>query len=450
MVLRVPVHVLLALLPGAFAGSDAPDTGGEQCLVSRCADGRAALGLSGLQGLSLSADGRQIAFESEADGLVPGDDNHRSDVFLSSADAPLRLLSGVGGRAVGGPSLDPALSGNGAWAAFTSFSRELAAGDEAPWGDVFLVELAGGARRRISCGPTGEGGHGNSARPALSHDGRRVVFQSFADDLVPGDTNGLADIFLYERESGSLRRLSVPAAGGEADGDSSSPAISGDGRLVSFSSSASNLVPGDDNGVVDVFCVEVASGRIERINLGPGGVQADAPGGIYERSGLSFDGRFVVFVSLAAGLDTPPADPWCEQIYVRDRQLGLTRRVSVGPDDAPADDLCACPSISADGRQVLFLSRARNLDAADGDAQTDLFLRDLDSGSTRLLSHVDDAAAPRGDCELAALSADGSAVLYAAHAPAPAPDAPAAAWKPGTPRETVDVVLLRMPSASDG
>src|SRR5213595_159425 len=112
---------------------------------------------------------------------------------------------------------------------------------------------AAGTTERVSMDSAGNEGNGGSGGPAISADGRFVAFASYASNLVPGDTNGVADVFVHDRQTGTTKRVSVNSAGTQGNGGSGSPAISADGRFVAFSSYATNLVPGDTNGVVDVF-----------------------------------------------------------------------------------------------------------------------------------------------------------------------------------------------------
>ena len=413
------VLALLAFLLPAVQAPD-PDLGSDLRLVSRRPDGRAADGRSGLHGLALSGDGRRLLFGSEADDLVAGDGNRQPDVFLREDTGALQLLSrGADGRPGDAPSRDPALSGDGRWAAFASHARNLDPAKTAPWSDVFLVELETGRRLRVSRGPAGGDGTGNSARPALSHGGRRLVFESHADNLVPGDTNRAADVFLYDRTTGRLRRLSQAADGGQASGHSTHPSISADGRFVSFTSDAPDLVPGDDNGAPDVFVVELATGAVERVNVeGRAGddTAVELAAGRLRRSSLSRDGRHVAFLARAADARSPADDAadahLAAQVYVRDRQTGETRRISGDGAGGPADDACFAPTLSADGRTVAFLSRARNLHPDDGDHVADLYLHDLASGRTSIVS-CGRVPGERGDCEAVALSADAGTLLFA-------------------------------------
>ena len=152
----------------------------------------------------------------------------------------------------------PAISADGRFVAFVSFATNLVPGDTNDATDVFVRDRQTGTTRRVSLGPGGVQGNGGSAGPAISANGRFVAFFSAATNLVPGDTNGTADVFVRDRQTGTTRRVSLGPGGVQGDGDSVGAAISADGRFVAFESDATNLVPGDTNGAPDVFVRSLA------------------------------------------------------------------------------------------------------------------------------------------------------------------------------------------------
>ena len=386
----------LLALGAVLLGPGEPDVTAPLRLASRAPNGAPLQGASGAE-LDLSDDGQQLVFTSESDELVPDDDNTLTDVFVRNAlGSVCRLSTGHDGTDSDGPSRHPALSGDGRWAAFTSFATNLEAAPQVSiWGDVFLRDMRTGELVCLSRGPGGQEGDGTSERPALSDDGTRVVFQSFADNLLPGDDNGFSDIFLWDATSGKLRLLSHGVDGSPARGHSTHPTISGDGRTVSFVSDAPNLVADDSNGRLDLFVLDLhgpdgdSTQTIERVALvgAPQAGRADVDpifdsrthAAAFPRSALSQDGRFVVFPSRATPHDH-------QQIVVLDRSTGRHEPVSATYRGAPADGRCDAPTISADGRFVGFLSEASNLHLADGDTLRDVFLKDRKTGALRLLS----------------------------------------------------------------
>ncbi|MBD0273531.1 MAG: PD40 domain-containing protein, partial [Acetobacteraceae bacterium] len=152
---------------------------------------------------------------------------------------------------------------------------------------------------RVSVRSNGAQGNACSGDPALSADGRFVAFASGASNLVAGDTNGVFDVFVRDRQAGTTRRVSVGRGGGQGNGASFEPALSADGRFVAFWSSAANLVPGDNNGVADPLVHDRRTARTERVSLGPRGAQADE---VTLGVALSADRRFVAFASQATNL----------------------------------------------------------------------------------------------------------------------------------------------------
>jgi Tol biopolymer transport system component len=157
------------------------------------------------------------------------------------------------GDAGNGGSFQPKISANGRYVTFVSEAPNLVPGDANGLQDVFVHDLKKGTTELISIAREGDGANGVSSLPSISGDGRFVTYASDASNLVPDDTNGLQDVFVFDRRTDTTRRLSVAYDGEEANGFSSEPTISDNGRHVTFVSDASNLVPGDANGAQDVF-----------------------------------------------------------------------------------------------------------------------------------------------------------------------------------------------------
>src|SRR5437762_932588 len=201
---------------------------------------------------------------------------------------------------------------------------------------------------RVSVASGGTEGDDASLGSALSADGRFVAFDSAATDLVAGDTNGVSDVFVHDRQTGTIERVSVASGGAQGDGSSGligfafPPALSAAGRFVAFVSAATNLVTGDTNGAADVFVRDRQTGTTERVSVASGGTQGNAASwGL----ALSADGRFVAFQSDATNLvagDTNGAT----DVFVRDRQTGMTERVSVASGGAPGNDGTGNPGLS--------------------------------------------------------------------------------------------------------
>jgi Tol biopolymer transport system component len=284
----------------------------------------------------------------------------------------------------------PAVSGDGRFVAFESFADNLVPDDTNHRADVFVRDLERGETTRVSVTSAGkEAKTFQTIRAvAISSDGSVVAFSSAASDLVPDDTNGMADVFVHDLATGRTTRVSVASDGSEGNSTSYGVGLSADGRFVAFSSSASNLVPGDVNDVSDVFVHDMATGETSLVSVASDGTRGDLTSGGYQLS-MSDDGRFVVFDSSAATLVPKPALPRAGMaaIYVHDRVSGETNRASVASTGAVADDSSFDPVISGNGRFVAFESSATNLDRVpDTDEWMDIFVHDRQTGETQLVS----------------------------------------------------------------
>jgi len=219
---------------------------------------------------SISADGRYVAFFSHASNLVPGDTNGKADVFVHDrvTGQTTRVSVASDGTEGNGYSWFPSISADGRYVAFESIASNLVPGDTNGVSDVFVHDRLTGQTTRVSVASDGTQGHSASDHPSISADGRYVAFESFASNLVPGDTNGKRDVFVHDRLTGQTARVSVASDGTQGNGDSIYPSISADGRYVAFVSGASNLVPGDANGNIDVFIAAAAEPTAMRLQWG--------------------------------------------------------------------------------------------------------------------------------------------------------------------------------------
>jgi Tol biopolymer transport system component len=331
---------------------------------------------------SISADGRFVAFESNAPNLVPHDTNRTSDIFLrdrTNATTTRVSIDSSGAQANDWSGYDrTAISADGRFVAFESNATNLVAGDTNGAVDIFVHDVTTGVTERVSVDSSGRQADGKSLRPALSADGRFVAFDSEATNLVAGDRNRATDLFVHDRLTGSTDRVSVDSAGAESDGFSFAGALSADGSVVVFASGATDLVAGDANGCVDVFVHELASGATRRVSLGLRGTEANGDSGFYyglTGPCLSADGRFVAFESHASNLVRDDSNG-ASDVFVFDQRSGVTRRASVDSDGVEADSDCDFPSLSSDGGLVVFEGTATNLVAGDGNGCYDVFLRE--------------------------------------------------------------------------
>jgi Tol biopolymer transport system component len=316
-------------------------------------DGHPANHGSDVGNFCLSADGRFITFESDATNLVPGDTNGSADAFVHDrlTGRTTRVSVDSGGAQANGDSLVPSISADGRIIAFLSDATNLVANDNNYKRDVFVHDRISGATTRVSVASDGSEADGDSYEAYLSGDGRFVVFTSYARNLIPGDNNGTGDVFVHDRATGETTRVSVSSDGVEGNGASGAPSISADGRYVAFCSDANNLVPGDTNNQFDVFVHDRLMGRTTRVSVDSRGQEANGPS---FHSSISADGRFVAFDSYATSL--APGGDTSDNVYVHDRLTGETTLLSVDTDGVPLVGESAQPFLSSDGRYVAFQS----------------------------------------------------------------------------------------------
>jgi Tol biopolymer transport system component len=329
---------------------------------------------------AISADGRYVAFTSSASNLTAGDSNDELDIFVRDLVGRSTVLVSAGpqGAMGDGPSVAPSISADGRFVAFESDASTLVRGDGNGTGDVFVRDLAGGVTRRLSVGGNEQETESPSFGAALSADGTSVAFESFSSRLVPDDTNGALDVFVADVASGRLDRVSLSTGGGQADDRSYSPSISADGRIVAFASFAGNLVPDDTNGLLDVFLRRRDQQTTTRLSVGPGGAQGD---GLSFAPVVSGDGELVVFSSEASNLVDDDSNA-IRDVFVASTSSGALTRLSRSGDGkkAQGDGPSLGPVVDATGAIVAFASFATNLVQGDTNGQSDVFVtesRDL-------------------------------------------------------------------------
>src|SRR5947207_2433895 len=297
-----------------------------------------------------------------------------------------------------GPTPPPSISANGRFVAFDSPATNLVAGDTNGRSAVFVHDRRSGTTERVSVDSAGDQGNSYSGTiirdygVTMSADGRFVAFVSAATNLVAGDTNGVADVFVHDRQTRTTERVSVDSAGTEGNGASIFSEISADGRFVAFWSSATNLVPGDTNGVADVFVHDRQTRTTERVSIDSAGYQANSAS---TYSAISADGRFVAFVSTATNL-VPGDTNGGQDVFVHDRRTGTTERVSVDSAGTESNGSSERPAISADGRFVAFWSSATNLAPGDTNSLIDVFVHDRRAPAPTTTTVSFDSPAPPG------------------------------------------------------
>jgi len=340
---------------------------------------------------AISANGRYVAFDSAASNLVATDLNNAWDVFVHDRQTHLttRVSVASDGREANADvhnqsERPPAISADGRYVAFRSAADNLVASDTNKSFDVFVHDRQSAQTTRVSVGSGGVEGDDHSSffsDIAISSDGRYVAFESGATNWIAPDTNG-NDIYRHDRQSGQTIRISQSSAGVQANQGCLGPAMSADGRYIAFRSYADNLVSGDAGGLQDVFVHDVQTGTTIRASVGVGGVEGNDD--TNDDVAISGNGRVVAWVSGANNLVANDNNNRAD-VFVRDLDAGTTTRVSVASSGVEANDFSAQPALSFDGRYVAFWSQASNLVAGDGN-DWDEFVHDRATGVTRLMS----------------------------------------------------------------
>jgi Tol biopolymer transport system component len=319
-----------------------------------------------------------------------------------------------------GFSSAPSVSEDGRLVAFSSGAGNLVPDDGNGVADVFVRDRLAQTTERVSVASDGSEANGGSGAPKISRNGRFIAFASEASDLVPGDGNGVIDVFVHDRDTGETERVSRAIDGGDPDARSFVDSISDDGTLVGFWSDATNLVDDDGNDSSDSFVFDRETDTTERVSVSMFGGDADH-GAI--QAVLSGDGRFVAFVSGSKNLVIEPmkdsgffVNP---SVFVRDRVGGATVRVSEQPNGRYESGKSGEPSISRDGRFVAYTSTSKNLTLeSQFFPKRRIHVTDLLAGETELVvPDFPNEDCPGGDCRLLAahtpsISADGRFVAF--------------------------------------
>lgn len=386
----------------AVATWPAPPPGLE--LASRNTNGAASL--LNAESPGLSGDGRLVVFHSSADNLLPGDVNFQADAFvLDRQNGSLRKASeGADGTPGNADSLSPNLSRTGRFVAFESYSDNLVPGDFNDVKDVFLKDLQTGAIEIVGLTPLGPANRG-CEDPMLSGEGRYVLFQSIASNLVAGDTNGCTDLFLKDRSAGGMECVSKVPGGAWANGPSRALGMTPDGRFILFLSFANNLVASDTNGFPDIFLLDRQNAQIELVSQGLGGAAAAGPS---LNGSLSDYGRFVVFrtdaSNVVAGATT--------RVFVLDRQTGQRTGLESAAVGLPAGMNIFSAKISPDG-EWLAIQAAPGCGGAETNLSSQLYLHRRDSGQSTLVSRTRDGRAAEKDSFSPGFSGDSRYLVFA-------------------------------------
>lgn len=406
-------------------------------LVSRAASGPAGADRPCLSS-SVSADGRYVTFLSEAGNLVPGmTASEEPQVFLHDRVSRETVL--VSRPAAGGQSTalsdHLSLSADGRYLAYRSEAEDLVPGQQSSgWSQVYLYDRTTGTNTLVSHAPglPARGATGASFSPSLSADGRFVAFGSTSTELVAGanDTNEQSDVFLFDRTTGEVRLISHAAAAPlvTANGWSSTPRFSADGSTVIYGSDATDLVGGqiDGNGDLDLFARDQATGATTLISRAAASPLTAAGISFILPYDLSADGRFVAFASRGTNLIPGQSDingPNGDDVFLHDRTTGGTVLVSHLPATVVANgsSYSRLPALAADGSALAYWNAGYDLAPFDYE-NYDFFVYDRVTTANRLASRRDPSLpslSPRRGAALTSprsTSADGRFILYSSEA----------------------------------
>ena len=443
-----PTLPRLAFLAGAAVLATAPAIAQQTT--------RASVSSAGVQGdrasnrISVVTDGSAVSFESNSTNFVAGDLNFVQDVFFHDMVTGLTERVSVNSLGVegNGESKRSVISGNGRYVAFISIADNLDAPDGNLTYDIFVRDRLSSTTTTVSVTPAGVAGNAISTRPAISQDGRFIAFRSSASDLIPDDNNGVDDIFVYDQQTGLLERVSVSSTGVESNLSSDRPSISGDGNLVAFYSDATNLVPGDTNFVRDIFIHDRSTGVTTLISKSAAGQLGNGPS---SRPSVSADGNFVAFHSDASNLVSGDTN-FVADVFVYDVQKDTIELISKSSTGVLGNGLSSVPSISEDGSRVAYRSVASNLVPGDTNFLRDVFLHDRGTGETTRVSVSTAGAQGNGDSSRPSISHDGTHVGFQSFADNLVPgdtnlEEDVFVHEVGAPPPNIDTIVLTGPSS---
>ena len=381
-------------------------------LISKSPSGAAGDGNS--ENPSVSDNGRYVVFESTAKNLVGDKTTSHSDIFLY--DRITKKNSRISKTAfdeANSSSYDGAISADGTVIVFSSNASNLVANDTGGNRDIFAYDRTTSLLTRVSISSNGTAANDNCDNPDVSENGRYVVFQSAATNLVGGDNNGVIDIFRHDRVTGTTVRINFfdyPASG-VTEYDSIEPVVSNDARYIAFETRTA-LRPCDDNNTTDVYVRDIVQGRT---TLGSATYWDCVANSSSHHPSISADGRFVSFSSTASNLILTEDTNGLEDVFIRDRSSMITERISIASSGAEgnARSVGYGGNISANGRYVTFSSPASNL-AEDSNTGYDVFVRDRTANKTTRegLGTYWEAGTGDSGTNTAAISSSGKYVVF--------------------------------------
>ncbi len=397
---------------GVVSGSDVTDVL-VKCVFSYA---RVSVSYDGTEVFTDSAtsligdNGYYVIFESDASDLVENDTNGGSDIFVY--DRVERQVSRVSvasdGTEGNGISSSPAMSKEGRIIAFVSTSSNLVPGDDNNKADIFVHDLDTGITVLVSKSSSGVIGNGNSTDVFVSCEGEYIAFASDSTNLVPADVNRKRDVFVHDMSTGETKLVSKSSEGNFGNGMSKTPTIDEYGRYVSFASRANNLIADDYNHTWDIFVHDLETSETWRISEAPDGSDGNSSS---VSPTIDCHGTHVVFISYASNL-VAQDNNYSADVFVYDIVADTLIRASVSSEGDEANDYTYSASIDRSGKYVVFESDATNLVPDDLNARTDIFVRDIVNGVTTRVSVAYDGAESNGYSYQPSISCDALFVSF--------------------------------------
>lgn len=362
---------------------------------------------------SVTADGRYVAFESAASNLVTGgtttNDIYKKD---TSANTITLVSADTSGSAADGASSNAAISADdGRYIAFQSTATDLITGGNAT-SDIYRRDTTGNTTILISADTAGGAADGASSNPSITANGRYVAFQSTATDLITGG-NATSDIYKRDATNNTTTLASTDSSSTAGNGASSNPVISADdGRYIAFESAATNLVANDTNATTDVFLKDTTTNQTTRVSTADSGTQATGGAAGSTNASISANGRYIAFQSDQTNLVSNDTNGNTD-VFVKDTQTNKTTRVSTNSSGTQSSGGNSTkPVISPDGRFVAFTSAATDLVTGDTNAVADIFVKDTQSGGITRLSTDISGTQANGASDNAATASNGKYVAF--------------------------------------
>lgn len=413
------VHLVLATLILLFATiTTAAAFGGQTWFLSQTGAGVAGNDSSSYP--DTDRIGRYTVFESRASNLVPNDTNDEIDIFLKDrVTGEITLVSrGLNGVPANEDSNNAVISDNGRYVTFTSHATNLVSDVVATVPQAYVFDRETNTVELVSTNAIGEISNAGSGADDISADGRYVLINTAADNFGYADANGDNDIFLKDRQTGTVELISVATNAATGNLGSYTASMSADANYIVFASYASNLGPTDTTEQVDIYYRDRTTNATSLVSISEANQQSEA---YVSYPSVTDDGRYVVFVAEGNGLIPVGLPGTDDNIVMRDMQTGGMHLVS-GDGNAVAVNASGMPEIAADGRWVVFEAYDNPLVMTDTNTTTDIYLKDMETEAVQLVSVGPNGEAGNYPSGNAVLSHDGTVIVYDSYSSTFAPN----------------------------